>query len=290
MNIEEYAAALREMDDCIRMSKAQMERYVAATYKNNAMLIKPSLYYSMFTRPWSIVCAPFNRVLRWVGEHVPLVDEDGKPMNDDFIHFTAMLRMAGYITWRDYGWHVVDVQPVSSMDPETFKRYFRSQHRVVEGMPANRAAIVLDALYSEYAERHHIHGVGGYHRFTEKTRRKILAVIDKADPSRSFIQKGGAGSTQIYRANFNIDRNHYLYIEVNQCHDVPEGAPETVVTVSWTKRFDDNDVNKRQTQYDGTFIEWLTGKMDELEPVYAECCKESIDRLLASLDNIPAKR
>ena len=98
-------------------------------------------------------------------------------------------------------------------------------------------------------------------------REKILNVIANADPAKSFISHD-KDAVERYRANFNIDDSHYLFISISGPMGLPEGAPKVIVRTSWTKVHDDNDVTKRQTWFNGDNIKWLTGKLDELEPVY----------------------
>ena len=153
MTKEEYIKTLCEMDDCIRLPKAKMEEYAKSTYNGNALLIKPSLYFRLVRQPWHLLCTPFNKALRWLGRHMPLYDVTGQPMNDNYIHLTAMLQMAGFIPFKEYGWHVVDARPIAEMEPETFKNYFRSQCKATERMPKDKAVEFLDALYSEYEKK-----------------------------------------------------------------------------------------------------------------------------------------
>jgi hypothetical protein len=153
MTIEQYMQALREMDDCIRLPKAKLADYVKATYNGNALLIKPSLYFRLVRKPWHLLCTPFNKALRWLGRNMPLYDVTGQPMNDNYIHLTAMLPMAGFIPFKEYGWHVVDAQPIAKIEPETFKKYFRSQCKATGQMPKDQAVEFLDILYSEYEKK-----------------------------------------------------------------------------------------------------------------------------------------
>ncbi len=153
MTIEQYVQALREMDDCIRLSKAQLADYVKATYNRNALLIKPSLYFRVVRQPLHFLCTPFNKALNWLGRNLPLYDVTGQPMNDNYIHLTVMLQMAGFIPFKDYGWHIVDARPIAEMKPETFKKYFRSQCKATERMPKDKAVEFLDTLYSEYEKK-----------------------------------------------------------------------------------------------------------------------------------------
>ena len=212
MTMEEYVKTLAEMDDCIRMPKEKLAKYADATYTRNALLIKPSLYHTLFRRPWHFLCTPFNKMLNWIGDHMPLHDITGQPMDDRYIHLKVMLKMAGFVPMQDFGWHVVDACPPCNMDAAGFKKYFRSQCRAAGRMPRDRAEEFFDALYSDYVEKNHIYEVGKYHRFTSKMRDKILKVIANAEPSKSFLQLGEPGSMQKFRANFNIDstvtRNH----------------------------------------------------------------------------------
>ena len=81
---------------------------------------------------------------------MPLYDADGKPMSDKYIHYTVMLKMAGFIPLQDYGWHVVDAQPIARMEPKKFKRYFKSQCRAIKGMPKGKAVKFLSELVNKY--------------------------------------------------------------------------------------------------------------------------------------------
>lgn len=267
MTMEEYVKTLAEMDDCIRMSKDQLAKYADTTYTRNALLIKPSLYYTLFRRPWHFLCTPFNKLLNWIGDHMPLYDITGQPMDDRYIHLTVMLKMAGFVPIQDFGWHVVDACPPCNMDATGFKEYFRSQCRAAGKMSKCKAEEFFDMLYSDYVEKNHIYEFGKYHRFTSKMREKILNVIANADPSKSFISRD-VDAIEKYRANFNIDDSHYLFISISGPLGLPEGAPKVIVRTSWTKVHDDNDVTKHQTWFNGDNIKWLTGKLDELEPVY----------------------
>ena len=83
----------------------------------------------------------------------------------------------------------------------------------------------------------------------------------------SFISRD-VDAIEKYRANFNIDDSHYLFISISGPLGLPEGAPKVIVRTSWTRVHDDNDVTKHQTWFNGDNIKWLTGKLDELEPVY----------------------
>lgn len=287
MTFEQYMQALCEMDDFIRLSKAKLVDYAKATYDRNAMLIEPSLYFRLVRKPWNFICRPFNKLLNWIGHKMPLYDIDGKPMDDRYIHLTVMLKMAGRIMRPDYGWHVVAVHPVALMTPDMFKVYFKSQCKATEGLSKDKAVDFLDLLYSDYAEKHRIFDTGRYHRFDRKTRDRILNVIGKADPSKSFIQLGEPGSTQKFRANFNIDSTHYLYIEANTLSNMPQGAPSTIVRVSWTKQTDDNDVVKRQIWYDGDHLGWLMRHVEELAPVYKKTLDEQMQKLIDSVEKIP---
>ena len=284
MTKEEYIKTLCELDDLIRLPKSQFEEYVNATYERMAMLIKPSLYYRLFRRPWNFLCKPFNRLLNWIGDKLPLRDIDGEPMDDRYIHFTVMLKMAGFVPRTDYGWHVVDMQPVCYMEPETFKKYFRSQAQATQGLTKDQAVDFLDLLYSDYVEKHHIFDTGRYHRFDQKTRNKILNVIGKADPAKSYIQLGEPGSIQKLRANFNIDKKHYMYLEVNTVSNMPQGAPKTIVRVSWTKQNDDNDVVKHQIWYDGDRLGWLMRHVEELAPLYQKVLEGQMEKLIDSVE------
>ena len=154
MTIQKYADTLAEMGELFRLSRSQLVDFVKATYGNNALLIKPSLYFRLFRRPWHFICRPFNRVLRWIGETMPLRDDNGNPIKDEYIHYSAMLRMAGFIPLQDYGWHVVDAIPISQIEPEKFKRYFKSQCKATEGMSRPQAVTFLETLYDEYKKKH----------------------------------------------------------------------------------------------------------------------------------------
>lgn len=280
MTMDEYVAALHEMSVRldIRWSKARLEQYAKTNYTRNVLLIKPSWFYTLFRGPWHFLCTPFNKLLNWIGDHMPLYDYENRPMDDDYIHFTATLKMAGFVPLQDYGWHVVDAKPVCNMEPELFKKYFRSQRMATRMMPMNKAEEFLDALYSDYVEKHHIYEFGKYHRFTTKQRDKILNIIAKADPAKSYISIDHSSSAvfpgEKYRANFNIDDTRYLYISVAGPLATPEGAPKVIVKTSWTKIIDDNDVFKHQTWFNGDCIGWLTRRMDELEPEYKKAHPE----------------
>lgn len=265
--MEEYVKTLSEMGDCFRLPKARIPKYADATYTRNALLIKPSLYYTLVRRPLHFLCTPFNKLLNWIGSHMPLYDITGQPMDDRYINLTVMLKMAGFIPPQDFGWHVVDACPPCNMDAAGFKKYFRSQCRAAGGMPKAMAEEFFDALYSDYVEKNHIYEYGKYHRFTSKMREKILNVIANADPDKSFIFHD-PDAIEKYRANFNVDDSHYLFISISGPLGLPEGAPKVIVRTSWTKVHDDNDVTKRQTWFNGDNIQWLTGKLDELEPVF----------------------
>lgn len=286
MTMEEYVKTLAEMDDCIRMPKEKLAKYADATYTRNALLIKPSLYYTLFRRPWHFLCNPFNKLLNWIGDHMPLYDITGQPMDDRYIHLKVMLKMAGFVPMQDFGWHVVDACPPCNMDAEGFKKYFRSQCRAAGRMPRDRAEEFFDALYSDYVEKNHIYEFGKYHRFTSKMREKILNVIAKAEPSKSFLQLGEPGSMQKFRANFNIDSTHYLYIEANTLSNMPQGAPSTIVKVSWTKKNDDNDVVKHQIWYDGDQLGWLMRHIETLAPVYQKALDEKLDKAIEKYETL----
>lgn len=154
MTMQEYVDTLAEMGELLRLSKSQFVEFVKATYGNNALLIKPSLYFRLFRRPWNFICTPYNKLLRWVGRKMPLRDAEGNPMSDRYIHFTAMLQMAGFIPLQDYGWHVVDAIPISQIEPKKFKRYFRTQCKAIKGMPKVHAVKFLETLYAEYKKKH----------------------------------------------------------------------------------------------------------------------------------------
>lgn len=142
------------MGELFRPSRSQLVGFVKATYGKNALLIKPSLYFRLFRRPWNFICTPYNKLLRWVGRKLPLRDAEGNPMSDRYIHFTAMLQMAGFIPFQDYGWHVVDAIPISKITPKKFKRYFTSQCKATERMSKANAVKFLDTLYAEYKKKH----------------------------------------------------------------------------------------------------------------------------------------
>lgn len=150
MTMEEYAKTLGEMNALAGFPKDKFVEYIKATYGKDALLIKPSLYFRLFTGPWNFLCTPFNKLLNWIGKKLPLYDEDGKPMSDKYIHYTVMLKMAGFIPLQDYGWHVVDAQPIARMEPKKFKRYFKSQCRAIKGMPKGKAVKFLTELVNKY--------------------------------------------------------------------------------------------------------------------------------------------
>lgn len=142
------------MGELIRLSRSQFVEFVKATYGNNALLIKPSLYFRLFRRPWNFICTPFNKLLKWVGRKMPLRDAEGKPMSDRYIHFSVMLLMAGFIPLQDYGWHVVDAIPISQIETKKFKRYFKTQCKAIKGMSKAQAVTFLETLYDEYKKKH----------------------------------------------------------------------------------------------------------------------------------------
>ena len=148
--MEEYAKTLGEMNALAGFPKDKFVEYIKATYGKDALLIKPSLYFRLFTGPWNFLCTPFNKLLNWIGKKLPLYDADGKPMSDKYIHYTVMLKMAGFIPLQDYGWHVVDAQPIARMEPKKFKRYFKSQCRAIKGMPKGKAVKFLTELVNKY--------------------------------------------------------------------------------------------------------------------------------------------
>ena len=150
MTMEEYAKTLGEMNALAGFPKDKFVEYIKATYGKDALLIKPSLYFRLFTGPWNFLCTPFNKLLNWIGKKLPLYDADGKPMSDKYIHYTVMLKMAGFIPLQDYGWHVVDAQPIARMEPKKFKRYFKSQCRAIKGMPKGKAVEFLTELVNKY--------------------------------------------------------------------------------------------------------------------------------------------
>lgn len=154
MTMQEYVDTLSEMGELLRLPRSRFVEFVKATYGNNAMLIKPSLYFRLFRRPWNFICTPYNKLLRWVGRKLPVCDAEGKPMSDNYIHFTVMLQMAGFIPFQDYGWHVVDAIPISQIEPKKFKRYFTSQCKATERMPKDKAVKFLETLYAEYKKKH----------------------------------------------------------------------------------------------------------------------------------------
>lgn len=139
MSIDEYMNVLAGMDVMSRVPRPMLLDYAYGTYGRSVMLVKPSLYFSLFVRPWNFVCSPFNKLIRWIGEHMPLYDFDGKPMNDKWIHFSVMLKMAGFIPKQDYGWHIVDEQPISDISVKKFKRYFKSQCKASDNTIAFRS-------------------------------------------------------------------------------------------------------------------------------------------------------
>ena len=148
--MEEYAKTLGEMNALAGFPKDKFVEYIKATYGKDALLIKPSLYFRLFTGPWNFLCTPFNKLLNWIGKKLPLYDADGKPMSDKYIHDTVMLKMAGFIPLQDYGWHVVDAQPIARMEPKKFKLYFKSQCRAIKGMPKGKAVEFLTELVNKY--------------------------------------------------------------------------------------------------------------------------------------------
>ena len=150
MTMEEYAKTLGEMNALAGFPKDKFVEYIKATYGKDALLIKPSLYFRLFTGPWNFLCTPFNKLLNWIGKKLPLYDADGKPMSDKYILYTVMLKMAGFIPLQDYGWHVVDAQPIARMEPKKFKRYFKSQCRAIKGMPKGKAVKFLTELVNKY--------------------------------------------------------------------------------------------------------------------------------------------
>ena len=150
MTMEEYAKTLGEMNALAGFPKDKFVEYIKSTYDKDALLIKPSLYFRLFTGPWNFLCTPFNKLLNWIGKKLPLYDADGKPMSDKYIHYTVMLKMAGFIPLQDYGWHVVDAQPIARMEPKKFKRYFKSQCRAIKGMPKGKAVKFLTELVNKY--------------------------------------------------------------------------------------------------------------------------------------------
>lgn len=150
MTMDEYVKTLGEMNALPGLTRTQFEKYVNATYGKDALLIKPSLYFRLFTRPWNFVCAPFNKLLRWIGDHMPLYDSEGNPMSDKWIHFSAMLKMAGFIPMQDYGWHIVDEQPISEISPKKFKRYFKSQYKATAKRSLCQVDAFISYLHSEY--------------------------------------------------------------------------------------------------------------------------------------------
>ena len=154
MTMQEYVDTLSEMGELVCLPKSQLVAFVKATYGTNALLIKPSLYFRLFRRPWNFICTPFNKLLRWAGRKMPLRDAEGNPMSDRYIHFTVMLQMAGFIPFQDYGWHVVDAIPISQIEPKKFKRYFTSQRKATGRMPKDKAVKFLETLYAEYKKKH----------------------------------------------------------------------------------------------------------------------------------------
>lgn len=127
MSIDEY------IDDMSRFPRDKLLAYVYGPCDRRVIVMKPSLYFMLVIRPWNFVCTPFNKLLRWIGDHMPLYDFEGNPMNDKWIHFSVMLKMAGVIPMQDYGWHVVDVQPISEMTPKKVNRYFKSRCNATDG-------------------------------------------------------------------------------------------------------------------------------------------------------------
>ena len=154
MTMEEYAKTLGETGALSGLSRNRFVEYVKFTYDKDALLIKPSLYFRLFVGPWNFLCTPFNKLLNWIGNKLPLYDADGKPMSDKYIHDTVKFKMAGFIPLQDYGWHVVDAQPIARMEPKKFKRYFKSQCRAINGMPKVKAVKFLETLYEDYKKKH----------------------------------------------------------------------------------------------------------------------------------------
>lgn len=150
MSIDEYINVLGGMDEMSQFPRCKLLDYVKLTYGGNVMLIKPSLYFRLFIRPWNFVCTPFNKLLRWIGNHMPLYDVEGNPMDDKWVNISVMLKMAGFIPKQDYGWHAVDAQPISEITPKKFKRYFKSQCKATAKMPSAEAMDFLSCLKSEY--------------------------------------------------------------------------------------------------------------------------------------------
>ena len=148
--MEEYAKTLGEMNALAGFPKDKFVEYIKATYGKDALLIKPSLYFRLFTGPWNFLCTPFNKLLNWIGNKLPLYDAEGKPMSDKYIHDTVKFKMAGFIPLQDYGWHVVDAQPIARMEPKKFKRYLKSQCRAIKGMPKGKAVKFLTELVNKY--------------------------------------------------------------------------------------------------------------------------------------------
>ena len=153
MTFDEYVKVLSEMDECTKLTLKQFEQYARANYERKVLLLKPSLFYTLFRRPWHFLCTPFNKLLNWIGDHMPLYDITGQPMDDRYIHLTVMLKMAGFVPIQDFGWHVVDACRPSEMDCNKFRKYFRSQCRATEGLPPGEAEQFLETLYSEYAKK-----------------------------------------------------------------------------------------------------------------------------------------
>lgn len=150
MTMEEYAKTLGETGALSGMSRNQFVEYVKSTYDKDALLIKPSLYFRLFTGPWNFLCTPFNKLLNWIGNKLPLYDAEGNPMSDKYIQDTVKFKMAGFIPLQDYGWHVVDAQPIARMEPKKFKRYFKSQCRAIKGMSKGKAVKFLTELVNNY--------------------------------------------------------------------------------------------------------------------------------------------
>ena len=67
---------------------------------------------------------------------------------------------------------------------------------------------------------------------------------------------------------------------------MPQGAPSTIVKVSWTKQNDDNDVVKHQIWYDGDHLGWLVRHIETLAPVYQKALDEKLDKAIEKYENL----
>jgi hypothetical protein len=164
MKYDEYVDMLLDMDEFRHVPRERLEECAARTYDWFVPMLKPSLYYAVVRRPWNFICRPFNRLLRWIGCRMPLYDAAGEPMNDQYIHLSACLKMAGYVPFQEYGWHVVDARSPGEMDADRFRRHFRSMKDALEGLPCDIAINLLEQLYEPYAEKRHIPNAKNEHR------------------------------------------------------------------------------------------------------------------------------